>query len=86
MRAGTVMGRLWATKHIDRLPSGALLTIELEGRDGAHIVAFDPLGCGEGERVLVVEGSTASKFFVDRGAMVDAVIVGIVDPDKPAST
>jgi ethanolamine utilization protein EutN len=50
MVKGRVVGGLWSTKRIDTLPQGALLDVELD--NGAHLVAFDPLGCGDGELVL----------------------------------
>jgi ethanolamine utilization protein EutN len=59
------------------LPQGALLEVELE--DGSHLVAFDPLGCGEGEQVLIAQGSVAAGFFEGVKAPVDALIVGSID-------
>ncbi|TIO09891.1 MAG: ethanolamine utilization protein EutN, partial [Mesorhizobium sp.] len=50
-----VSGRLWSTRHIGTLPTGALLEVETE--TGAKLIAFDPLGCADGEAVLVTQGS-----------------------------
>ena len=83
MKTGYVVGRVWATKRLDDLPSGALLEIDLEaagGGAGERLVAFDPLGCGEGERVLVTQGSVAKGWFRDGNAVVDALVVGSLDP------
>ena len=83
MKTGYVVGRVWATKRLDELPSGALLEIDLEaavGGAGERLVAFDPLGCGEGERVLVTQGSVAKGWFRDGNAVVDALVVGSLDP------
>lgn len=77
MIRGRVTGRVWATKHIDTLPQGALLDVELE--NGSHLVAFDPLGCGEGEQVLITQGSVAAGWFKQPKAPVDALIVGSID-------
>ena len=77
MIIGTVVGRVWATKRVEQLPQGALLELELE--DGGRIVAFDPLGCGAGERVLAVQGSVAAGYFGEDRAPVDALIVGSID-------
>jgi ethanolamine utilization protein EutN len=55
MLQGVVVGNVWSTKRIDGLPSGAFLEIEVAG-SGEHLVAFDVLGSGQGERVLVVQG------------------------------
>ena len=84
MKTGYVVGRVWATKRLGELPSGALLEIDLEAADGGgageRLVAFDPLGCGEGERVLVTQGSVAKGWFKDGNAVVDALVVGSLDP------
>ena len=86
MKTGYVVGRVWATKRLGELPSGALLEIDLEAADGGdggageRLVAFDPLGCGEGERVLVTQGSVAKGWFPDGTAVVDALVVGSLDP------
>ena len=83
MKTGYVVGRVWATKRLGELPSGALLEIDLEAVGagaGERVVAFDPLGCGEGERVLVTQGSVAKGWFKDGTAVVDALVVGSLDP------
>ena len=77
MIKGRVVGRVWSTKRIDTLPQGALLEVAVDG--SGHIVAFDPLGCGEGEEVLVTQGSVAAAYFEGVKAPVDALIVGSVD-------
>jgi len=82
-----VVGRVWATKRITSLPQGALLRVETE--DGTAIIAFDPLGCGEGEEVLITQGSVAASYFdptrgsgTDAKAPVDALIIGSIDDQK----
>ncbi len=86
MKTGYVVGRVWSTKRLGELPSGALLEIDLEavggggGGAGERLVAFDPLGCGEGERVLVTQGPVAKGWFQDANAVVDALVVGSLDP------
>lgn len=77
MVKGRVIGRLWSTKRIGTLPQGALLDVELE--NGSHLIAFDPLGCGDGEQVLITQGSVAAAFFENVKAPVDALIVGSID-------
>lgn len=81
MKTGIVVGRVWATKRLEELPSGALLEIDLDDRDGAgeRLVAFDPLGCGDGERVLVTQGSVAKGWFTRGDAVVDALVIGSLD-------
>jgi ethanolamine utilization protein EutN len=43
------------------------------------LVAVDSLGAGEGEVVLVVQGSSARLAADDKDSPVDAVVIGIVD-------
>ena len=43
------------------------------------LVAVDSMGAGEGEVVLVVQGSSARLATDDKDSPVDAVVVGIVD-------
>ncbi|MBL4893027.1 MAG: EutN/CcmL family microcompartment protein [Rhizobiaceae bacterium] len=80
MVRGRVTGRLWSTKRIETLPQGALLNVELE--NGTHIIALDPLGCGEGEDVLIVQGSVAAAYFDNIKAPIDALIIGSIDGDN----
>src|ERR1700722_878528 len=49
------------------------------GNTGRAIVAIDVVGAGEGQLVLVVEGSSARMTDVTKNMPADAVIVGIVD-------
>lgn len=76
-----VSGRLWSTRHIGTLPTGALLEVQTES--GGKLIAFDPLGCAEGEAVLITQGSVAAGWFTDRSAPIDALIIGSID-EEPA--
>jgi microcompartment protein CcmK/EutM len=49
------------------------------GNTGRAIVAIDVVGCGEGQIVLVVHGSSARMAEQTRNLPCDAAIVGIVD-------
>jgi ethanolamine utilization protein EutN len=77
MLQAVVVGNVWSTKRIDGLPSGALLEVEVTG-SGERLVAFDVLGSGQGERVLVAQGSVASGWLPGRPP-VDALIIGSID-------
>ena len=83
MKTGFVVGRVWATKRLNELPSGALLEIELEDASGdgvgERLVAFDSLGCGAGERILLTQGSVARNWFKDSSVVVDALVIGSLD-------
>jgi len=46
---------------------------------GRAIVAIDSVGCGEGQLVLIVQGSSARMTEQTKNLPADAVIVGIVD-------
>jgi ethanolamine utilization protein EutN len=49
------------------------------GNTGRAIVALDVVGAGEGQLVLVVQGSSARMTEVTKDLPADAVIIGIVD-------
>ena len=46
---------------------------------GSRLVAFDVLGSGVGERVLVAQGSVAAAWFPGKAPPIDALIVGSID-------
>ncbi len=77
MLRATVTGSVWMTRRVDSLPSGALLEVRTD--EGATLVAFDVLGSGEGERVLVATGSVASAYFAPEHPPLDALIIGSLD-------
>jgi ethanolamine utilization protein EutN len=76
MLTGRVTGSIWATRRLERIPHGAFLEVQVDG--GGTLVAFDTLGSGLGERVLVATGSVASGQFPDHPP-IDALIVGSID-------
>ena len=49
------------------------------GNTGRAIVAIDVVGCGEGQLVLIVQGSSARMTEQTKNLPADAIIVGIVD-------
>lgn len=77
MIKGRVTGKVWSSRHVDTLPGGGLLEVETGG--GARLIAFDPLGCADGEAVLITQGSVAAAFFAGRTAPVDALIIASLD-------
>jgi len=79
MLTATVIGSVWATRRLAELPNGAFLEVEAEGT-GQRLVAFDVLGSGVGERVLVTQGSVAAAWFAGPPPPVDALIIGSIDP------
>jgi ethanolamine utilization protein EutN len=78
MLKATVVGNVWSTKKVEGLPNGAFLEVEVD-EGGAHLVAFDVLGSGIGERVLVATGSVAAAYFPDPHPPLDALVIGSID-------
>ncbi len=86
MKTGKVVGPILATKRLWEAPSGALLIVELDpplkqGKQ-AHdepakerLIAFDVLGCGKDESVLVAMGSVAAAWFSGKSPPIDALII-----------
>ena len=83
MRIAKVVGVAVATIKDRRLEGNKLLLVTAVDTAGQvqelPFVAVDIVGAGEGEIVLVVEGSSARVAAGDANRPVDAVIVGILD-------
>jgi microcompartment protein CcmK/EutM len=84
MHLARVTGSVVASVKEPRLTGTKLLLVEDSGPDGASdgdapYVAVDLVGAGDGELVLVVRGTPASRALEADRAPVDAAIVGIVD-------
>lgn len=84
MLRAIVKDRVWSTKRLPEVPSGALLEVRTEP-GGAHLVALDVLGCGPGEEVLVATGSVAAAWLAKPGVPVDALIIASVDERAPSA-
>jgi ethanolamine utilization protein EutN len=84
MKTGIVVGKVWATKRLPELPSGALLQVRLDGKPSEEVIALDTLGCGEGERVLICQGEMVAHWFTQKNTVVDALVVGVVDGGSSA--
>ena len=84
MISATVTGTVWATRRIDGIPAGAFLEVQIEGTQ-SRMIAFDVLGSGIGEQVLVAQGSVAANWFTGTPPPVDALIIGSVD-DIPSGS
>lgn len=78
MITGVVTGKVWASKRVGGLPIGAFLAVQPDG-ETTSIVAFDVLGTGEGERVMIAQGSVASAWLQGQDSPVDALIIGSID-------
>ena len=84
-----VEGTVVATKKHDKMNGSKLLLVRPllvdpakpgTFKEGSNtIVAIDELGSGEGEVVLIVQGSSARLGARDSSKPIDAVVIGIVD-------
>jgi ethanolamine utilization protein EutN/carbon dioxide concentrating mechanism protein CcmL len=83
MLLAQVLGTVVSTRKDQGLVSlKLLLTREVDAEfkpAGSFVVAADAVGAGEGELVLLAQGSSARMTEVSRDKPVDAVICGIVD-------
>jgi len=89
MILATVEGSIVATKKNAKMTGTKFLLVRplvidspsaKELRAGqTTLVASDSLGAGEGDCVLVVQGSSARLAADDKDSPVDAVVIGIVD-------
>ncbi len=80
MLKATVTGRIWSTKKLGEVPSGSILEVQVD-QTSARMLAFDPLGCGDGEHVIVATGSVAASWFPGKAPPIDALIIGSIDDD-----
>jgi len=78
MKTAVVVGKVWATKRVPEVPAGALLQVRLDGSQ-EELVVLDPLGCGEGERVLICQGDMVARWIGSARPMLDALVIGVVD-------
>jgi len=78
MIKATVTGQIWSTKKVAEVPAGSILEVRVEG-GGATLLAFDPLGCGIGENVIIATGSVAAAWFTGKSPPIDALIIGSID-------
>ena len=84
-----VTGSLVSTQKVDAMRGYKLLVVEpyrVEHKDrrelvstGRTFVAVDTLGAGEGELVLITQGSSARMTPETKNLPIDTVIVGIID-------
>ncbi|HEY6073329.1 MAG TPA: EutN/CcmL family microcompartment protein [Anaerolineales bacterium] len=83
MRIAKVVGVAIATVKDRRLEGGKCLLVSATDSAGVEqgipIIALDTVGAGEGELVMIAEGSSARVAAGDVNRPVDAVIVGILD-------
>lgn len=84
-----VTGSLVATQKVSSMVGQKLLIVEplrIQEQGSTHLVgtgrtfiAVDTVGCGEGELVLIVQGSSARMTPETKPLPVDAAVIGIID-------
>ncbi len=84
-----VTGSLVATQKVDSMVGRKLLVVEpyrLDAKSGnalaptgRSLVAVDTVGAGDGEFVLITQGSSARLTPETKNLPVDTVIIGIID-------
>ena len=89
MFVAKVTGSLVSTQKVDTLVGHKLLVVEpyrLEAKDrqslvttGRTFITVDTMGAGEGEYVLITQGSSARLTPETKDLPIDTVIVGIID-------
>lgn len=89
MFLGRITGSLISTQKVDSMVGQKLLIVEplrVNERDqsdlqptGRSFVVVDPVGVGEGEVVLCVQGSSARFTPETKHLPIDAAVIGIVD-------
>lgn len=89
MFVAKVTGSMVATQKVDAMVGYKLLVVEPfrldpEGRQnlvttGRTFIAVDMLGAGEGDFVLITQGSSARLTPETKNMPIDTVIIGIVD-------
>lgn len=90
MILGRITGSVVSTIHHSIVDGNKLLVAErldAAGRPtGGYVIAFDAIGAGQGELVLILdEGSGARQILDDDAAPVRSIVVGIVDEIELAS-
>jgi ethanolamine utilization protein EutN len=84
MILGRITGSVVSTIHHPIVEGCKLLVAERldasGNASGGYIIAFDAIGAGQGETVLILdEGSGARQILDDAQAPVRSIVVGIVD-------
>ena len=89
MFVAKVTGSVVATQMVEEMVGSKLMVVEpyrLEAKDrktlsttGRTFVAVDTIGAGEGDFVLIVQGSSSRLTPQTKGMPIDALIIGIVD-------
>lgn len=87
MKIGRVINNIWATRKEESLVGLKLMIVQYLDAENIPtpeiVVAADFIGAGIGEKVLVAAGSSARQTGGLDHVPIDAVIVAIIDEEKP---
>jgi ethanolamine utilization protein EutN len=96
MMIAKVTGSIVATQKVETMVGHKLMLVELYRLDpnnrgslvttGRVLVAVDTVGAGEGEMVLITQGSSARLTPETKNLPIDTVIIGILDTVHVAQT
>lgn len=82
MKIGKVIGNLWATRKSEHLSGEKFLIVKILEQEEIFkdelFVACDRIGAGNGDLVLLTEGSSARKIGNDN-LPIDCAVIGIID-------
>lgn len=82
MKIGKVIGNLWATRKCEHLSGEKFLIVKILEQEEIFkdelFVACDRIGAGNGDLVLLTEGSSARKIGNDN-LPIDCAVIGIID-------
>lgn len=82
MKIGKVIGNLWATRKFENLSGEKFLIVKILEKENVFknelFVACDRIGAGNGDLVLLTEGSSARKIGSDN-IPIDCAVIGIID-------
>lgn len=83
MNIGRIAGTVVCTKKVDKLSGFKLLLVrklDVQAEPTKDfVVAVDCVGAGDGEKVLLVSGSSSRQTSKTQGKPVDAAVIGIID-------
>ncbi len=83
MVLGRVIGTVWATRKDESLTGMKLQIVRPVDLDYSEkqgfLIAVDVVGAGVGEKVIVVQGSSARQTDLTTQKPVDAAIIAIID-------
>lgn len=86
MKLGKVTGSLWSTRKDEKLSGWKFMIVSIVDPTthevGDSLIAADNAGAGVGDQVLISQGQAARISAENPNVPIDAMIVGVVDPEE----